>query len=1099
MPKRTDLKKILMIGSGPVIIGQACEFDYSGSQACKALLEEGYEVVLINSNPATIMTDPVMAHRTYVEPITPEMIEKIIARERPDAVLPTLGGQTGLNVAVFVARAGVYDRYGVEVLGCDPDSISTAEDREEFKNAMTEIGLRVPASGIAHDIDEGMRIIDEIGLPVIVRPAFTLGGTGGSTIYNRAEAPALLERGLKASPVTEVLVEESVLGWKEIEYEVMRDCRDNVIMVTSMENVDAMGVHTGDSIVVAPAQTLTAAEYAKYVDYCKRVIRRIGVKGGGVNIQFAGDPDSDDVVIIEVNPRLSRSSALASKATGFPIARVATKLAVGYTLDEVLNNVTGKTFAMQEPTVDYCVVKTPRFTFEKFPQAERIINTSMKSVGESMSIGRTFKEAMQKGLRSLEIGRYGFGADGKDPAEPPDEQRIVEKLSVPNDERLFYVREALRRGFGVDRVHELTRIDRWFLWQLEELVEFEDRIRSAGRDGSIAAVGEDLLRQAKAWGFSDRQLGHLTGCDEWAVRARRRQLGVWPVYKLVDTCAGEVDAERPYFYSTYEPADECRAGDAKKVIILGGGPNRIGQGIEFDYCCVHAAMAVREAGYEAVMINCNPETVSTDYDTSDRLYFEPMTAEDVLNVVEAEKPYGVILQFGGQTPLNISAELEANGVPLLGTSPRSIDLAEDRKRFKELLEGLGLQQAPNGTATSYEQALVLAERIGYPVLVRPSYVLGGRAMEIVYDHHDLEHFMTEAVEASPQRPVLIDKFLENAVEVDVDAISDGTVTVIGAIMEHIEQAGVHSGDSACVIPPQTLSEAVCDEIARQTKALSRALEVVGLMNVQYAIQGEQVYVLEVNPRASRTVPFVSKATGVPLAKLATKVMLGRSLQELGLVREVSIGHVAVKEAVFPFARFPGVDTQLGPEMKSTGEVMGLAEDFGLAFAKSQISAGQNLPVEGTVFFSLRDQDKTATSAEVAGALVEMGFSLCATDGTTEFLRGRGLDCRRVNKVREGRPHIVDEITDGRIALVINTPSGKHPREDEIAIRSTSYARSVPIITTVQGAVATAQAIQKLKAAEMTVRTLQEYTMDTHGEVPAPQVPLSLRGRLDASG
>ena len=1087
MPRRTDLKKVLMIGSGPVIIGQACEFDYSGSQACKALLEEGYEVVLINSNPATIMTDPVMAHRTYIEPITAEIIEKIIVRERPDAILPTLGGQTGLNVAVFLARAGVYDRYGVEVLGCDPDAISTAEDREEFKNAMLEIGLRVPASGIAHTADEGMEIIGEIGLPVIIRPAFTLGGTGGSTAYNLEEAPQLLEHGLKSSPVNQVLVEQSVLGWKEIEFEVMRDCKDNVIIVTSMENVDPMGVHTGDSHVVAPAQTLTADDYARYVDYCKRIIRRIGVKGGGVNIQFAGDPDSDDIVIIEVNPRLSRSSALASKATGLPIAHVATKLAVGYTLDEVLNNVTGSTYTIQEPTVDYVVYKAARFTFEKFPQAERVINTSMKSVGESMSIGRTFKEAFQKGLRSLEIGRYGFGADGKDPHRLPDEQQVVAKLSTPNDERFFYIRHALKMGFDIDRIHELTKMDRWFLFHFKQLVESEGELAAIGSNGGIASITEAQMRKAKSWGFSDRQLAFLLGCDEWAVRRRRNELGVRPGYKLVDTCAGEVDASRPYFYSSYDQIDECRATDKKKVIILGGGPNRIGQGIEFDYCCVHAAMAVGEEGHEAIMINCNPETVSTDYDTSDRLYFEPMTAEDVLNVVEAEKPDGVILQFGGQTPLNISAELEANGVPLLGTSPRSIERAEDRKHFKELLEELGLRQAPNGTATSYDEAQVLAKKIGYPLLVRPSFVLGGRAMQLVYDDRALEHFMTAAVEASPERPVLVDKFLEDAIEVDVDAISDGKITVIGAIMEHIEEAGVHSGDSACVIPPQTLSQGTCDEIARQTKALARALQVIGLMNVQYAVQGEDVYVLEVNPRASRTIPFVSKAVGVPFAKLATKIMLGHTLEELGLTKEVSIGHVAVKEAVFPFARFPGIDTQLGPEMKSTGEVMGVAADFGMAFAKAEIAAGQDLPTEGTVFFSLRDGDKTPEAVEVARSLADMGLKLCATEGTARFLRDAGLEVERVNKVKEGRPHVVDRIINGEIALVINTPSGKNPRQDEIAIRSTSYERRVPIITTIQGAVATARAIRRLGETEMTVRTIQEYTIDTHGEVPAPRV------------
>jgi len=1087
MPKRTDLKKILMIGSGPVIIGQACEFDYSGSQACRALLEEGYEVVLINSNPATIMTDPVMAHRTYIEPIVADVIEKIIARERPDAVLPTLGGQTGLNVAVFLARAGVYERYGVEVLGCDPDAISTAEDREEFRAAMTEIGLKVPASGIARSLEEGQAVAEQVGLPVIVRPAFTLGGTGGSTIYNMEEAPEMIAYGLKSSPIGEVLIEQSVLGWKEIEYEVMRDEKDNVIIVTSMENVDPMGVHTGDSVVVAPAQTLTGEEYGKYVEYCKRIIRRIGVKGGGVNIQFAGDPQSDEVVVIEVNPRLSRSSALASKATGFPIARVATKLAVGYTLDEVLNNVTGKTYTMQEPTVDYCVVKTPRFTFEKFPQAQRIVNTSMKSVGEAMSIGRTFMESFQKGLRSLETARFGFGADGKDPRRLPDEQTIVEKLSTPNDERLFYVRYALQSGFDLDRIYALSRIDRWFLRQMQRLVELEERIRSAAASGGIEAVEASLLVQAKEWGFSDRQLAHLSGCKEWDVRRRRGRLGVRPVYKLVDTCAGEVDPERPYFYSTYEIRDDCRATDKKKVVILGGGPNRIGQGIEFDYCCVHAAMAVREEGREAVMINCNPETVSTDYDTSDRLYFEPMTAEDVLNVVEAEKPDGVILQFGGQTPLNISAELEEHGVPLLGTTPASIDLCEDRKRFRELLEQLGLDQADSGTAVSYEEAFALADRIGYPVLVRPSYVLGGRAMEIVYDAQELEHFMSQAVEASPERPVLVDKFLENAIEVDVDAISDGRTTVIGAIMEHIEHAGVHSGDSACVIPPQTLDQELCRRIGQQTKKLSAALDVVGLMNVQYAVQGQNIYVLEVNPRASRTIPFVSKATGVSLAKLATQIMLGHTLEELGLTEEVQIEHVAVKEAVFPFARFPHVDTQLGPEMKSTGEVMGIADEFGMAFFKAQLAAGQDLPKEGAVFFSLRDQDKTDLSLGVARALAGLGFALVATNGTCRFFREAGLASERVNKVREGRPHIVDRIIDGQIALVVNTPSGKHPRADEIAIRSTSWARNIPIITTVQGAIAAAEAIRTLKETDMGVRTLQEYTVDTHGEVAAPKM------------
>ncbi len=1089
MPKRTDIKKVLMIGSGPVIIGQACEFDYSGSQACKALVEEGYEVVLINSNPATIMTDPVMAHRTYIEPITADIIEKIIARERPDAVLPTLGGQTGLNVAVFLAKQGVYARYGVEVLGCDPASITVAEDRQEFKDAMIEIGLRVPQSGVVHTVEDGMEVIRRIGLPVILRPAFTLGGTGGSTVYNIEEAPRLLAYALDTSPISECLVEESVLGWKEIEYEVMRDCKDNVIIVTSMENLDPMGVHTGDSAVVAPSQTLTADDYARYVDYCRRIIRRIGIKGGGANIQFGGDPNSDAIVIIEVNPRLSRSSALASKATGLPIARVATKLAVGYTLDEVLNNVTGNTFTLQEPTVDYVVYKAARFTFEKFPQADRVINTSMKSVGESMSIGRTFKEAFQKGLRSLEIGRHGFGADGKDPKQLPDEQTVIAKLATPNDERYFYIRYALKMGMDIDKIHQLSKIDRWFLFHFKQLVDFEEEIRKAQHNGGLAKMDKAVLLKAKQWGFSDRQIGFLTGADEWAVRKRRKELGIKPAYKLVDTCAGEVNPKRPYFYSAYDQVDESRATEKKKVAILGGGPNRIGQGIEFDYCCVHAALTVREAGYEAIMINCNPETVSTDYDTSTRLYFEPMTAEDVLNVIEVEKPFGVILQFGGQTPLNLSAQLERNGVPILGTSPRSIDIAEDRKQFKELLDRLGLKQAPNATATSYEEAVGLAQKIGYPVLVRPSYVLGGRAMQLVHDNDDLKRYMTEAVEASSERPVLIDKFLEDATEVDVDAISDGKTTVIGAIMEHIEEAGVHSGDSACVIPPQTLSKDICDDITRQTKALAKALGVVGLMNVQYAVQNKHVYVLEVNPRASRTIPFVSKTIGVSFAKLATQIMLGQSLEQLGLTEEISVKHVAVKEAVFPFARFPGIDTQLGPEMKSTGEVMGFADNFGMAFAKAQIAAGQNLPTQGTVFFSLREADKTPQAAEVAQGMAQLGFKLIATEGTANFIRKAGLECDRINKVREGRPHIVDKILNNEIALVINTPSGKNPRQDEISIRSTSYARRVPIITTIEGAMATVKAIAAMKQSAMTVRTLQEYTIDTHGKVTPPKVSL----------
>ncbi len=1072
MPRRDDLNKILMIGSGPVIIGQACEFDYSGSQACKALLEEDYEVVLINSNPATIMTDPVMAHHTYIEPITPEIITKIIEKERPDAVLPTLGGQTGLNAAIDLDKAGVFTKYGVEVLGCNPKAISVAEDREEFKNAMIEIGLRVPESGIARNMDEAMELVKSIGLPVIVRPAFTMGGTGGSTIYNTEEAPEMLKQGMKASPAHEVLIEESVIGWKEIEFEVMRDCADNVILITSMENVDPMGVHTGDSAVVAPAQTLTAADYSTYVDICHRIIRRIGVQGGGINIQLGGDPESDDIVIIEVNPRLSRSSALASKATGFPIARVATKLAVGYTLDEVTNDVTGSTYTVTEPIVDYCVFKAPRFTFEKFPATDRTINTSMKSVGESMSIGRNFKEAFQKGLRSLETGSCGFGGNSAEPEQPPEENLIVSKLAKPNDERLTYVRHAFRQGFGMDRIQELTRMDRWFLNQFKDLVEFEQELSAAG---SLQSVSESQLRKAKRWGYSNKQLANILKSTPTVVRSHLKELGIRAAYKLADTCAGEVEASNPYFYSTHEQVDESRASENKKIMILGGGPNRIGQGIEFDYCCVHAALAVKEKGYEAVMVNCNPETVSTDYDTSDRLYFEPMTAEDVLNVVDVEKPDGVVLQFGGQTPLNIAAELKEANVPLLGTSVESINLSEDRKEFKQLLERLDLKQAPNGTATSYEEAFDLARKIGYPILVRPSYVLGGRAMEIIYDEADLEHFMTRAVDASPRHPVLIDKFLEDSVELDVDAISDGENIAIGAIMEHIEEAGVHSGDSACVIPPQTVSKEIQSEIKRQTEALAKGLNVNGLVNIQFAVRDSEVYVIEVNPRASRTIPFVSKATGVPLAKLATKGMLGDKLPELGLSTQVMPEHVSVKEAVFPFTRFPGIDTLLSPEMKSTGEVMGIADDFGLAFAKAQLAAGQRLPRDGNIFFSLRDRDKNADSLDVARSFEDLGFELCATEGTCEWLCQNGICATRINKVREGRPHIVDKIIDGEIELVINTPSGKHPREDEVAIRRMAWAQGVATITTVQGAIATAKAIMENRGEELTVGSLQEYT------------------------
>ncbi|MGI5836580.1 MAG: carbamoyl-phosphate synthase large subunit [Chloroflexota bacterium] len=1081
MPKRTDIRKVLMIGSGPIVVGQACEFDYSGSQACKALKEEGYEVVLINSNPATIMTDTVMADRTYIEPITAEVIEKIIERERPDAIIPTLGGQTGLNVAVFLERQGVYKKYGVEVLGADPEAITRAEDRDEFKKAMQEIGVGVPASGIATSVQEGMEIGLSIGFPLILRPAFTLGGTGGSTVYNREELEAYLHKALDISPVHQVLVERSVQGWKEIEFEVMRDCVDNVIVVTSMENVDPMGVHTGDSVVVAPSQTLSAPEYAEYVRLSKKIIRKIGIKGGGANIQFAGNPKTGEIVIIEVNPRLSRSSALASKATGFPIARIATKLAVGYTLEEIFNSVTGCSRTFFEPTVDYCVFKISRFTFEKFPTAEKVINTSMKSVGEAMAIGRTFKEALQKGVRSLEIGRYGLGDDGKGVALEirQNKELIRQKLQVPNDERLFYIRYAYEAGMTTEDINSLSHIDPWFLENIRELGDRSAELRRY--TGRIEEIPDDLLRQAKADGFSDRQLAFLTRTTEEQVYELRHRRGIRPTYKLVDTCAGELNAAKPYFYSTYEQLDENRVTDnPKKVIVLSGGPNRIGQGIEFDYCCSHAVFALKEMGYEAIIINSNPETVSTDYDTSDKLYFEPLTREDVLEIVEVEKPEGVIVQLGGQTPLNLAVPLEKAGVRILGTSPDAIDRAEDRERFKQVLEKLHLTQPANGTAFSFEEARNVAADIGYPVVVRPSYVLGGRAMEIVYDDLELQEFMAKAAEASPEHPILIDKFLEDAIEVDVDCVADGTDVVLGGIMEHIEMAGVHSGDSACCLPPFSLTEAQIDEIRKQTVAMALELGVKGLMNVQYAIRNNVLYVLEVNPRASRTVPYVSKVTGVPLAKIATQVMCGRTLKEIGFTQEVKFDHVGVKEAVFPFSRFPGVDAVLGPEMKSTGEVMGIDSDFGVAYAKSQMAAGCSLPTSGTVFFSLKNMDKRPALFLVK-RMVDLGFKVVATEGTARFLRSQGIDVDAVNKVSSGvRPNIVDMIKNHEIQLIVNTPSGKHPRQDEVSIRSTAVLYGVPLITTLQGASAAVVGIERLIKKGLAVKTIQEYHSEVHG-------------------
>jgi len=1083
VPRRRDIKKIVILGSGPIVIGQACEFDYSGSQACKALREEGYTPVLVNSNPATIMTDPGMAQATYIEPLNVETVSKIIEKERPDASLPTLGGQTGLNLAFFLMKRGVLKKFGVESLGASVTAIACAEDRQLFKRAMQQIGVNVPQSGIACTGEDGLKIGLAIGFPLILRPAYCLGGSGGAIVYNKEELEKALAKGIETSPVGQILVEESVMGWKEIEFEVMRDCADNVVIISSMENVDPMGVHTGDSMVVAPAQTLTKPEYDEFVFLCKKIIRRIGISGGGANIQFAQNPANGKIYIIEVNPRLSRSSALASKATGFPIARIATKLAVGLTLPEVINQVTGRTTAFFEPTVDYCVFKICRFTFEKFPAAARVLNTSMKAVGEAMSIGRNFREALQKGIRSTETGRFGLGADGKDVIDDAVLQRpdntllaaIKDKLAVPNDERIFYVRYALKAGMPVEDIHALSKIDRWFLEQIRQIVEMENSIREF-RNVNIddpVKLPADLLLRAKQDGFSDRQIAYLLHSKEEKVREARKKQNKKAVYKLVDTCAGEHNAKKPYFYSTYESQDESRATANRKVVILGGGPNRIGQGIEFDYCCCHAAYALKEEGIESVMVNCNPETVSTDYDTSDRLYFEPLTIEDILNIIEIEKPIGVIVQFGGQTPINLAVPLRKAGVQILGTSPDSIDIAEDRKRFKEMLHKLELFQPENGTAFTFDEAKEAARKIGYPVLVRPSYVLGGRAMEIVYEESVLERFIAEAAKVSGEHPILIDKFLEDAIEVDVDVIGDGSTFVIGGILEHIEEAGIHSGDSAMALPAFTLSNAMLNKIREASCKMAKELNIVGLMNVQYAIKDEKLYVLEVNPRASRTVPFVSKAIGVPLAKLATKVMLGRKLKDLGFTQELVPPHVAVKESVFPFNRFSGVDVILGPEMKSTGEVMGIDKDFGKAFIKSQIAAGQNLPRKGNVFISVRDRDKRAVLM-IVRKLKDLGFNIFATSGTAAALERTGVDVTVLPKVAEGRPNVLDLMKDGKIQLVINTPSGRIPRQDEVKIRSHVIMYNIPYTTTISGAQATVNGIETLIKKNLDVKPLQEY-------------------------
>jgi carbamoyl-phosphate synthase large subunit len=1072
MPKRTDIHKILIIGAGPIIISQACEFDYSGTQACKALKEEGYEVILVNSNPATIMTDPETADRTYVEPITPKTVEMIIEKERPDAILPTLGGQTGLNTAVAVAEAGVLEKYGVEMIGARLDAIHKAEDRDRFCRAMEKINLRIPRSGIATDMEAARGFAADIGYPVIVRPAFTLGGTGGGVAYNPEDLENIASAGLDASMINQVMIEESVLGWKEYELEVMRDKNDNVVIVCSIENVDPMGVHTGDSITVAPAQTLSDVEYQVMRDAAIAILREIGVDTGGSNVQFAVNPDDGELIVVEMNPRVSRSSALASKATGFPIAKIAAKLAVGYTLDEIPNDITGKTVASFEPALDYCVVKIPRWTFEKFPEAEDELTTSMRSVGETMAIGRTFTEAVQKGLRSLEIGRHGFGGDGKDEEDgqnpPLSLSEIEQMLARPTSRRIFYLHQALIAGMPLETIYELTGIDPWFLHQFARLAETEKQMAAAG-----AQFSAETLEKAKKYGFSDFQIGHLTGLGAAKIRDMRKSEGLRPVYKLVDTCAAEFEAATPYYYSTYEQEDEARVSEQRKIMILGGGPNRIGQGIEFDYCCVHASFALKEMGIESIMVNSNPETVSTDYDILDKLYFEPLTHEDVLHIVETEKPDGVIVQFGGQTPLNLALSLMDAGVPIIGTSPENIEQAEDRKHFQAMLNKLGLMQPPNGTARSVEEAMTEAARIGYPVIVRPSYVLGGRGMKIVYNDEEMENYTRLAIVASPEYPVLIDKFLEDAVEVDVDAVSDGQITVIGGIMEHIEAAGVHSGDSACVLPPYSLKSGEIDQIVSATCAMAKELNVIGLMNVQYAIKNGRLYVLEVNPRASRTVPFVSKATGVPLARIATKVMTGQSLADLGFTKQVHPQHVSVKEAVLPFDRFPEADTLLGPEMKSTGEVMGIDVDFGRAYAKSQIAAGQHLPGSGAVFISVQDSDKDAVLS-VARQLADIGFEILATRGTCRFFEQSKIPARAVNKVSAGRPHVVDAIMNREIQLVINTGTGDRTRRDGYMIRRAALKFNIPYATTIACARAMGLGIAALNQKALSVAALQDY-------------------------
>ncbi len=1067
MPKRTDLKSILIIGAGPIVIGQACEFDYSGAQACKALREEGYRVILVNSNPATIMTDPDMADAVYIEPVHWRTIARIIDKERPDALLPTMGGQTALNCALDLVREGVLEQYGCQLIGASRDAIDMAEDRELFRHAMTDIGLETPSARIAHSLEEALAVQSEIGYPTVIRPSFTLGGSGGGIAYNREEFEAIVARGLDASPTSEVLLEESVLGWKEFEMEVVRDRADNCIIVCAIENIDPMGVHTGDSITVAPAQTLTDKEYQRLRDASIAVLRKIGVETGGSNVQFAINPVDGRVLVIEMNPRVSRSSALASKATGFPIAKIAAKLAIGYTLDELRNDITGgATPASFEPAIDYVVTKIPRFTFEKFPGANTRLTTQMKSVGEAMAIGRTLQESLQKALRSMETGLSGFNELMVLPLTEEREAFLMHELRHPSGERLLYVADAFRAGWSRERLFELTSIDPWFLVQIEDLVKEEQQVRAEG----LVGLQRERLRRLKRKGFADARLAHLLGMSEQAMRSHRHALGLHPVYKRVDTCAAEFATTTAYLYSTYEEECEAAPSNARKIVILGGGPNRIGQGIEFDYCCVHAALALREDGFETIMVNCNPETVSTDYDTSDRLYFEPLTFEDVMEIIAIEKPVGVIVQYGGQTPLKLARAVAAAGAPRIGTSPDAIDVAEDRERFQQLIATLGLKQPANATARTEEQAVELARQVGYPLIVRPSYVLGGRAMEVVFNEDDLRVYMTEAVRVSNDSPVLLDRFLDLATEVDVDAICDGETVLIGGIMEHIEQAGVHSGDSSCSLPPNTLSAVLQDELRRQTRQMAHALKVVGLMNVQFAIQGDAVYVLEVNPRASRTVPFVSKATGLPLAKIAARVMSGRSLTAQGILAERVPRFYSVKEAVFPFAKFPEADPILGPEMKSTGEVMGTGQSFGEAYAKAQAGSGVTLPTRGICLISVRERDKPG-AIDLARQLIARGFEILATEGTALALEAIGIPCRRALKVREGRPHIVDMIKNDEIDLIVNTTEGKQAVRESRSIRREAVARRVTYYTTVAAARATCDALDHL--ADIEVNRLQD--------------------------